>query len=417
MIAARRLHPAGHDGPVAAVADGADPALLSTPLSPRPLADIAAEAGLERIHILAWRDLLDDEAGGSEVHAARVAAAWADAGLDVTMRTSSAAGHPAYSFRDGYRVIRKSGRYAVFPRAALSGLLGRTGPRDGLVEVWNGMPFFSPLWARSPRVVVLHHVHAEMWRMVIKPAALARVGELIEFRIAPPVYRRSRIITLSESSREEIVDLLGMRPDRIDVIPPGVDDKFSPGVVRSPAPLVVAVGRLVPVKRFDRLVDSLVALRRSHPTLEAVIVGEGYERPALEARIRAAGPGGWLRLPGRLSDDELIDLYRRAWVLASASAREGWGMTITEAGACGTPAVVTDIAGHRDAIVDGVSGVVTDDLEGELDRIVRDAGWRQTLGAGAEKRAAALRWDATARRTLEALAAEALARRLRAGSR
>ena len=383
-------------------------------MSPRPLADIAAEAGLERIHILAWRDLLDDEAGGSEVHAARVAAAWADAGLDVTMRTSSAAGHPAYSFRDGYRVIRKSGRYAVFPRAALSGLLGRTGPRDGLVEVWNGMPFFSPLWARSPRVVVLHHVHAEMWGMVIKPAALARVGELIEFRLAPPVYRRSRIITLSESSRNEIVELLGMRPDQIEVIPPGVDDKFSPGAVRSPVPLVVAVGRLVPVKCFDRLVDVLVGLRRTHPTLEAVIVGEGYERPALEAQIRAHGAQDWLRLAGRLSDDELIDLYRRAWVLTSASVREGWGMTITEAGACGTPAVVTDIAGHRDAIAPAISGVLTNALGPELDRVLRDERWRCELGAGAERRAEELRWDVTARRTLETLAAEAL---VRSGSR
>lgn len=359
--------------------------------------------------MLAWRDLLDPEAGGSEVHAARVAAAWAAAGLDVTLRTSSAAGQPAYSFRDGYRVIRKSGRYAVFPRAALSGLIGRTGPRDGLVEVWNGMPFFSPLWARSPRVVVLHHVHAEMWRMVIKPAALARIGELIEFRLAPPVYRRSRIITLSESSRAEIVELLGMRPERVEVIPPGVDDKFSPGGERSATPLVVAVGRLVPVKRFDRLIDALVELRKAHPTLEAVIVGEGYERPALEARIQAAGAGSWLRLPGHLSDGELVDLYRRAWVLTSASAREGWGMTITEAGACGTPAVVTDIAGHRDAIVPGVSGLLTDDLVVDLDRVIGEPACRAALGAGAIRRAGELRWEVTARRTLEALAAEALA--------
>ena len=380
-------------------------------MPPRPLADIAAEAGLERIHLLAWRDLLDPEAGGSEVHASRVAGVWAAAGLDVTVRTSSAAGHPAYSSRDGYQVIRKSGRYAVFPRAALSGLLGRTGPRDGLVEVWNGMPFFSPLWARSPRVVVLHHVHADMWRMVIKPAALARVGELIEFRLAPPVYRRSRIVTLSESSRTEIVDLLGMDPALVDVVPPGVDGQFSPGGSRSRHPLVVAVGRLVPVKRFDRLVETLVELRRSHRDLQAVIVGEGYERDLVESQIRVAGAGGWLSLPGRLSDADLVELYRRAWVLTSASAREGWGMTITEAGACGTPAVVSDIAGHRDAVAHGVSGLLSDDLGRDLDLVLRDASRRDALGAGATTRAAGLSWEMTARGTLEALAAEALAGR------
>lgn len=380
----------------------------------RPLADIAADAGLDRIHILAWRDLLDPEAGGSEVHAAKIAEAWAAAGIDVTMRTSSAAGHPAHSTRDGYRVIRKSGRYAVFPRAALSGVIGRTGPRDGLVEVWNGMPFFSPLWSRCPRIVVLHHVHAEMWRMVIKPAALARVGELIEFRLAPPVYRRSRIITLSESSRSEIVEMLGFDRTRIEVVPPGVSPSFQPGRQKAEHPLVVAVGRLVPVKRFDALIDALVALRVRHPDLEAVIVGEGYERAALEQRIRTARADAWLQLPGRLSDDDLVALYQRAWVVTSASAREGWGMTITEAAACGTPAVVTDIAGHRDAVDTGESGLVSAGpaaLVDDLDAVLSSPVLRAELTAGARRRALRLGWDTTARRTLEVLAQEAHRRR------
>lgn len=391
---------------------------MAAPTALPSLAEIAGRAGLERIHILAWRDLQDAEAGGSEVHASMLAAAWAAAGLDVTVRTSRAEGHPAYSWRDGYRVIRKAGRYAVFPRAALSGLVGRTGPRDGLVEVWNGMPFFSPLWARCPRVAFLHHVHAEMWRMVIKPAALARAGELIEFRLAPAVYRRSQIVTLSSSSRDDIVSMLGIPASHVRVVPPGVLPRFTPGGQRSAHPLVISVGRLVPVKRFDRLIDSLVRVRRHHPQLEAVIVGEGYERPALEARIRGAGAGGWLHLPGRLDDDDLLDLYRRAWVLSSASAREGWGMTITEAGACGTPAVVADIAGHRDAVDAGVSGLLSGDareLASDLDRVLGDHALRAALGAGALRRAQRLTWEATARSSLEALASEASRRRSRLG--
>ena len=67
------------------------------------------------------------------------------------MRTSYAAGHPRRSrWRDGYRVIRKAGRYLVFPRAAFSEMMGWHGASDGLVEIWNGMPFFSPLWAQPP---------------------------------------------------------------------------------------------------------------------------------------------------------------------------------------------------------------------------------------------------------------------------
>lgn len=79
------------------------------------LGDIAAAAGLRRIAILAWRDIDDPEAGGSELHAARVAELWGQAGIEVTMRTSYAPGSAQVSWRDGYRVIRKAGRYLVFP--------------------------------------------------------------------------------------------------------------------------------------------------------------------------------------------------------------------------------------------------------------------------------------------------------------
>ena len=377
------------------------------------LGDIAAAAGLRRIHLLAWRDLDDPEAGGSELHAHMIAARWARAGLEVTMRTSFAADHPQVSHRDGYRVIRKAGRYLVFPRAALAERAGFHGPSDGLVEIWNGMPFFSPLWARGPRVVFLHHLHAEMWNMTLSPD-LARLGRFVEARLAPPLYRRTSIVTLSESSKQELVSEMGFRAARVRVVPPGVDARFSPGAEQAPRPTVLAVGRLVPVKRFHALLDALVELRTRIPDLEAIIVGEGYEREAIEARRRDADAEDWLHLAGRVDDDTLLELYRRSWVLTSASAREGWGMTITEAAACGTPAVVTDIAGHRDAVVADQSGLLVADphqLADALGRVLTDSTLRARLGDGALARAAECSWDATAVGTLEALAADAVRRR------
>ncbi len=83
-------------------------------------------------------------------------------------------------------------------------------------------------------------------------------------------------------------------------------------------------------------------------------------REDLEAQVREARAESWIALPGRVDETEKIDLYRRAWVLASASAREGWGMTITEAAACGTPAVATRVPGHADAVVDGTTGLLAD---------------------------------------------------------
>ena len=180
----------------------ADPVLR--PFRDLTLPEIADRASLRRIDVVAWRDFDDPEAGGSELHAHRVVSAWADAGLDVTMVTSSVPDARQVIRRDGYRVVRRSGRYSVFPRTMLSGLVGTIGRGDGLVEIWNGMPFLSPLWARSPRVIFLHHVHAEMWRMVLPPG-LAQLGHAIEHRLAPPIYRGSRIVTLSSSSKKEIV--------------------------------------------------------------------------------------------------------------------------------------------------------------------------------------------------------------------
>ncbi len=383
---------------------------------PVTVAELADAAGLHRIDVVAWRDFDDPEAGGSELHAHRIIAAWSDAGLDVSLTTSSVPGAPPEVLRDGSRVQRRSGRYAVFPRTMISGALGRIGSGDGLVEIWNGMPFFSPLWVHCPSVVFLHHVHAEMWGMVLPPW-MARIGYAVEHRVAPPVYRRSRLITLSESSKREIVERLHLSSDRIEVAPPGIDPHFSPGGERSPVPLVVAVGRLVPVKRFHLLIDALVELRRQIPELRATIAGEGYERPDLEARLREVGAERWISLPGYLPDDELVELYRRAWVVASTSQREGWGMTVTEAGACGTPAVATRIGGHEDAVLDGCSGLLIDspdDLANALGKVLRDEVLRNRLGLGALEHSARFTWEATAVATLAVLAGESrAARRLR----
>jgi glycosyltransferase involved in cell wall biosynthesis len=377
------------------------------------LGDLAATAGLRRIAILAWRDLDDPEAGGSELHASRVASLWAEAGIEVTMRTSYAAGHPQVTWRNGYRVIRKAGRYLVFPRAAFSEMMGWHGASDGLVEIWNGMPFFSPVWARRPTVTWLHNVHDSMWKMTLPPR-LARLGRGIEFNVAPPIYRHTPIVTLSGSSKQELVQKLHLAPEQITVVPPGVDARFSPGGERSPTPLVVAVGRLVPVKRLHLLIDALTGIKAHVPDLRAVLVGDGYERESLETHLREVGADDWITFAGRVDDVELVDLYRRAWLLASASAHEGWGMTVTEAAACGTPTVATRIAAHADAVVHEQTGLLVDEpsqLGPAIERVLVDNELRASLSSNALAHAGVFTWEATARGTLEVLANEALRRR------
>ena len=111
-----------------------------------------------------------------------------------------------------------------------------------------------------------------------------------------------------------------------------------------------------------------------------------------------------------MSDDELRDTYRRAWLLVSMSQREGWGMTITEAAACATPALVTRIAGHSDAVDHAVTGILVDSPDqfaDQLERLLRDDTFRRRLGRAAQEHAGRLTWEATAAGTLEALVAEA----------
>jgi glycosyltransferase involved in cell wall biosynthesis len=275
------------------------------------------------------------------------------------------------------------------------------------------MPFLSPVWCRGPRVVFLHHVHAEMWKMVLGPK-LARFGDLLERRIAPPLYRHTPIVTLSESSKHEMVHDLGFDEKQVTVIHPGVDPRFSPGGERSADPLVVAVGRLAPVKRYDALVRVCHAARKAVPGLRLHIVGEGYERPLVESTIEELGATDWITLRGHISDAEVVDLYRQAWLVTSASAREGWGMTLTEAAACGTPAVASRIAGHADAVVDGVSGVLADGDDGLTEALVdvlSDPHRLDQLRQGALARAATLTWGHTATEVMRVLADEVTRRR------
>ena len=348
-----------------------------------------------------------------------IAARWAAAGIDVTFRTSAVSGAPQAITRDGYRVLRRGGRYGVFPGAAWEGIRRSYRPGDALVEIWNGMPFLSPVWYRGPRVVFLHHVHAEMWGMVLPPV-LARVGNTVERHLAPRFYRSSRVMTLSESSRTEIVDMLGLPRGNVGIAPPGIDRRYSPLGKRSSAPLVVAVGRLAPVKRFDLLLRTLAQAKVALPEMRAVIIGEGDERPALEALRSELGADEWVQLPGRVSDDELVDWYRRAWIVASMSQREGWGMTLTEAAACGTPAVASAIPGHVDAVLQGESGLLVGrharecavgDFSQALVQVLTDDVLHGRLSKGALARAREFTWDATARQALEMLAQESTKRR------
>lgn len=370
------------------------------------------ELGIRRVESFAWRDLDDAEAGGSELHADEILGRWASAGVEVWHRTSTADSARTIE-RNGYHVDQRGGRYGVFPRVALRQLPRRRPPDTATVEIWNGVPWLGPLWAPRRRVVWMHHVHRDMWADAL-PRPLDAAGRTLETRLAPPLYRSSRIATLSESSAEEIRGI-GIPASHLYVIPPGVHERYRPDQARrSPHPHVVVVGRLAPVKRQRLALDALAAARADRDDLTVELVGDGPDRELVEQWIEEHGAAGWVRVRGRIGDDQLLAAYQRAWIVLSASHAEGWGMSLTEAGACGTPCVATDIAGHREAAIAGATGVLVPEGSCHVDtaralgaavrELLDDDQRRERFGAAAIDHARGLSWTAVATRHLRLLA-------------
>ena len=376
---------------------------MNAQLSVQDMAKEMLARQVRKIHVIAWRDFDDAEAGGSEKHADEFMSRWQEAGLSIVHRTSLASGQPTTSQRHGYEVIRRGGRMTVFPRVMLSEVTRRMGDYDALVEIWNGVPWLSPIWCRKPRLLILHHIHGPMWNQMF-PRPIAAIGRALETRIAPPFYRRMSTVTTSDDSRQELLHL-GWKPEMVSTGPVGVDDFFTPGESKTPHPSIVAVGRQAPVKRFIELLEQVKIVRRRIPEATLTLIGDGPDRGLIEQWIEREDAHDWATLTGRISREELRSYYRRSWLMTSASLAEGWGLVLTEAAGCGTPAVATDIGGHRCSVIHGETGLLTsiNELGQVMTEVLENHELRERLGRQAESRSRTLTWDALAAGVLEPL--------------
>jgi glycosyltransferase involved in cell wall biosynthesis len=193
-----------------------------------------------------------------------------------------------------------------------------------------------------------------------------------------------------------------------------VDDRFRPGGTRDRAPLVVAVARLMPQKGVDDLLAAFALARGAVPTARLAIVGAGPERDRLLRTVADLGLEEAVELVGYVPSDDLVGWYQQAWVVASASHREGFGLTLLEAAACATPSVARRIPGHVDAVVHGRTGLLADDVPGlaaGLVDVLTDVELRERLGRAALAHTEGCRWERTAQDVLEALCDDADRRR------
>jgi glycosyltransferase involved in cell wall biosynthesis len=242
-----------------------------------------------------------------------------------------------------------------------------------------------------------------MWNQMFSPP-LAAIGRGLETKFAPPFYRRTPTVTTSDDTREELIHL-GWKPELVTTGPVGVDDFFSSGGVKTRHPSVVAVGRQAPVKRFIELMEQVQYTRSLVEGTTLTLVGDGPDRAKIVEWIEQNQAHDWVTLLGRVTREELRDQYRQAWVISSASLAEGWGLALTEAAGCGTPAVATDISGHRCSVLNGETGLLAplENLGRVIADVLLDDSLRTTLARHAEQRARTLTWDALAAGVLQPL--------------
>lgn len=345
---------------------------------------------------LAWRDLAHPQAGGSEVLVDRLAAGLVAHGH----RTALVCGAPRE--HRSYPVVENGGTYSQYLRAPLAYWRWfRT--VDVVVDVENGVPFFSPFWRQGPVVCLVHHIHTDQWAARFR-WPMSSVGSGLERRVMPWTYRHSLFVAVSNSTVASLHDL-GVPPSHIRLVSNGVDlaETRPP---KSPVPLFVAISRLVPHKRVDLL---LRVWREVRPRIGGtlVIVGTGPE----EERLRAMAPAG-VEFRGHVPDAEKSSLLGQAWFFVHAAHHEGWGISIMEAAATGTPSLAIDAPGVRDAVLDGRTGILATSetaMAASWVRLARDSSLRRQLGTAALKRALSFTWAETVN-TFIAVLRESIAR-------
>ncbi len=367
-------------------------------------ADGATSAPL-RVLFCNWRDTRNPEGGGSEVYVENVATALAAAGHDVTILCAAHENAPADEVVDGVRFVRRGSKLGVYPQAYWHQLRGRLGRFDVVVDVQNGIPFASTLAGRTPVVVLVHHVHREQWPVVYGPVR-SRIGWWLESRFGPRVYRGSRYVAVSRATRDELVEL-GVRGDAITVIHNGVQ-RPRRETDPDPDPRVLVLGRLVPHKRVEHVLEAAAVLRQQYPGLRVAVVGDGWWSDELALHAQRLGVSDIVELVGFVDEDEKHDQLARAWVLALPSLKEGWGLVVLEAAGYAVPTVgYASAGGVAESVVDGVTGLLADDQAGftaALDRLLGDDGLRRRLGYAAEARTWEFGWDTAARSFARVLA-------------
>ncbi|GAB4346711.1 MAG: glycosyltransferase family 4 protein [Candidatus Abyssubacteria bacterium] len=358
-----------------------------------------------KILVINWRDIKNPNVGGAEVHFQEIFKRLVARGHEVTLLCSR---HdrtfPEEEWIDGIRIVRRGNRFAfnfAVPRAYKREF--ERSDIDIVVEDSNKVPFYTPLYVRKPLFIQIHHLHGRsIYGDAFLPAAM--YVHLME-RLIGVFDRGAQFVAVSESSKAELVSM-GLRPEDIEVIHNGLDHSlYTPDEsVRSKAPLVACVTRLKRYKGVHLLLQAMTQVKIAVPDVRLLVAGSGDYAPALHTLARKLDLGDSVEFTGFITDEEKAELYRRAHVSVNPSSKEGWGLNVIEANACGTPVVAADVPGLRDSVVNGETGLLYPhaDIEAQAKAIItllKDERLRKTMSAKGIEWAGQFTWDKAADQT------------------
>ena len=276
-------------------------------------------------------------------------------GDQVEWFSSTFPGAAAEELLDGIHILREGQQWTVHWHAFRRYRKELRGRFDAVVDQVNTMPFFTPLWADIPRFMFIHQLAREVWwyESPIPINALGYISEPWYLRI----YRSTPVLTVSRSTELDLKGLGFSGP--ITVVPEGLERIDVPNVRKEPVPTFLYVGRLAPSKRVSHVLKAFADFRRRSPG-KLWIAGDGPPTHTrnLHSLARRLGVSQDIDFLGRVPDAAKYGLMARAHAVVLASVREGWGLVVTEANSCGTPAVAYDVPGLRDSVVNEQTGIL-----------------------------------------------------------
>lgn len=353
---------------------------------------------------LNWNDLKNPFAGGAEVHLEELLRRLVGFGHRVTLFCSGWGGCTPEETIKGVRIIRRGNRYN-FNLIAPFHLrrLAREEKIDILVEDINKIPFYTPLYLKMNRLIVIPHLFATT---VFRETNFI-LGSYIYLAERPmvPVYRHHQFNVISESTADDMA-ARGVPRDSISIVHCGIDRELyshDATVPKYDRPTILYLGRIKKYKSVQHLIRALVLVKREVPAARLMVVGNGDYRDQLRELAQSLGVAEDVEFPGFVSQQEKVDRMRRSHVAVLPSPKEGWGLTNIESSSVGTAVIAANSPGLRDSVNDGVSGFLypygdVDALAEKLTRVLTDNDLRHRLEQGGLAWARRFDWDDAARK-------------------